>query len=333
MAPGRLSGILEKLPSVSSPDLIVGMDTMDDAGVYRINETTALVQTVDFFSPVVGDPRTFGRIAAANSMSDIWAMGGKALTAMNLLCFPGGKLEVEVIEEIMTGSSEKLVEAGVVLVGGHTAEQDEVLFGLSVTGTIHPDKARTNSNARVGDILILTKRIGSGILATANKANPLRSEIMGPMIAAMERLNMYASDVLNDFDVSAMTDITGFGLLGHSLAFAKSADVSLEFNAGKIPLFTGVMEYVDDFFPGGSAQNRKYVGENAYFDPEISGKMADILFDAQTSGGLLFSVRVDQAEEAVAALRECGDESTAIIGRVIEYSADGKDQARLIILP
>ena len=331
MAPGRLSGILAKLPRVSSPDLIVGMDTMDDAGVYRINETTALVQTVDFFSPVVGNPRTFGRIAAANSMSDIWAMGGKALTAMNLLCFPGGKLEVEVIEEIMTGSSEKLVEAGVVLVGGHTAEQDEVLFGLSVTGVIHPDNALTNSSARIGDILILTKPIGSGILSTANKAESLKPEIMGPMIASMERLNMYACDVLNRYDVSAMTDITGFGLLGHSLAFAKTANVALEFKADSIPLFYGVMDYVDDFFPGGSAQNRKYAGGSTCIDQEVNEQLADILFDAQTSGGLLAAVRADQAEEAVQALRECGDENTAIIGKVVRHL--GGDQPRLIVFP
>ena len=331
MAPGRLSGILEKLPGVSSPDLIVGMDTMDDAGVYRINETTALVQTVDFFSPVVGDPRTFGRIAAANSMSDVWAMGGRALTAMNLLCFPGGKLEAEVIEEILTGSSEKLVEAGVVLVGGHTAEQDEVIFGLSVTGTIHPERVKRNSRARVGDILILTKPLGSGILSTANKASQLEARIMGPMIAAMERLNMYACDVLNEYDVSTMTDVTGFGLMGHSLAFARSANVGLVYNAEDIPLFYGVMDYVEDYFPGGSAQNRKYVGENAYIDPDVNRDLSDILFDAQTSGGLLAAVHENHADEVVAALRECGDESTAIIGRVVDDP--GPDQPKLIVFP
>jgi selenide,water dikinase len=331
MPPGRLSGILEKLPRVTSPNLIVGMDTMDDAGVYRISDTTALVQTVDFLAPVVGDAATFGRIAAANSMSDIWAMGGKALTAMNLLCFPGEKLDVQVIEEILTGSGEKLVEAGVVLVGGHTAQQDEVLFGLSVTGMIHPDKTKTNSSARVGDTLILTKPIGSGILTTANKANPLKREIMGPLIASMERLNMYASAILNDYDVSAMTDITGFGLLGHSLAFAKSAHVRLVFHSKDIPLFTGVMDYVADFFPGGSAQNRAYVGENACIDSEISEGLADILFDAQTSGGLLVAVRSDQAEEAVTALREAGDFNSTVIGFVAPYPGAG--QPCLLILP
>ncbi len=318
MAPGRLSGILERLPSVKSSNLIVGMDTMDDAGVYRLTDDSALVQTVDFFAPVVADPKTFGRIAAANSMSDIWAMGGKAITAMNLLCFPGGKLGPEVIKEILTGSSEKLVEAGVVLVGGHTAEQDEVLFGLSVTGVIHPELAKRNSMARPGDLLILTKPLGVGIITTANKASPLSPQIMGPVIESMERLNMYSCDVLRNYDVSSMTDITGFGLLGHSVAFAESAGVSLIFSRSEIPVFQGTMDLVEKFFPGGSAQNRKYVGEKAGINADIASHSADILFDAQTSGGLLAAVRADQADDALEAIRECGDESAAIVGRVTE---------------
>jgi len=320
MPPGRLSGILERLPSVKSPDLIVGMDTMDDAGVYRLTDDSALVQTVDFFAPVVADPGTFGRIAAANSMSDVWAMGGRAITAMNLLCFPGGKLGPEVVREILTGSSEKLVEAGVVLVGGHTAEQDEVLFGLSVTGVIHPELARRNSMARPGDRLILTKPLGIGILTTANKASPLPSQIMGPAIASMERLNMYACDVLRSFDVSSMTDITGFGLLGHSVAFAESAGVRLVFRDSLIPVFPGTIDLVKQFFPGGSAQNRKYVGERALINAQVSSCSADILFDAQTSGGLLAAVRADQALQALEAVREAGDEDAAIVGWVEERS-------------
>lgn len=322
MAPGRLSGILEKLPAVKSPDLLVGMETMDDAGVFRISEDMALVQTVDFFAPVVEDPATFGRIAAANSMSDIWAMGGEPLTAMNLLCYPGGRLSPEVPEEILIGSSEKLVEAGVVLVGGHTAEQDEVLFGLSVTGTIHPDKARRNAGARPGDLLILTKPLGCGILTTANKASPLPPGIIGPVIASMERLNMYASRALAPFDVSAMTDVTGFGLLGHSLAFARAAGVVLEYFAPAVPVFEGTLEHVEIFFPGGSAQNRKYVGDSVDLDSGIDPDLADIFFDAQTSGGLLASVRSDQAQEALEALRETGDETACIVGRVTAGSGN-----------
>lgn len=294
------------------------MDTMDDAGVYRLTDDSALVQTVDFFAPVVADPRTFGRIAAANSMSDIWAMGGKAVTAMNLLCFPGGKLGPEVAQEILTGSSEKLVEAGVVLVGGHTAEQDEVLFGLSVTGLIHPELARRNSMARPGDKLILTKPLGIGIITTANKASPLPPQIMGPVIESMERLNMYSCEVLGNYDVSSMTDITGFGLLGHSVAFAESAGVCLVFRRNEIPVLPGAMEHVEKFFPGGSAQNRKYVGEKVDVSPEITSPSADILFDAQTSGGLLAAIRADQAAEALEAIRECGDESAAIVGTVMK---------------
>lgn len=323
MPPGRLSGILARIPRVQSPELIVGMDTMDDAGVYRLDSETALVQTVDFFSPVVADAATFGRIAAANSMSDIWAMGGRALTAMNLLCFPGSGPGPEVVEEILTGSGEKLVEAGVVLVGGHTARQDEILFGLSVTGLIHPDKAKRNSKARPGDILMLTKPLGSGILTTANKASPLPAGIMGPVIASMERLNMYASNELNRFDVSAMTDITGFGLMGHSLAFAREAGVNLVFNFGDIPVFRDTEKYVEDFFPGGSAQNRKYVGENAVLASGVDSQLADILFDAQTSGGLLVAVREDQIENALETVKESGDESACIIGHVTDQSDPG----------
>lgn len=331
MAPGRLSGILERLPSVKSSNLIVGMDTMDDAGVYRLTDDSALVQTVDFFAPVVADPSTFGRIAAANSMSDIWAMGGRAITAMNLLCFPGGKLGPEVVKEILTGSSEKLVEAGVVLVGGHTAEQDEVLFGLSVTGMIHPELARRNSMARPGDKLILTKPLGIGIITTANKASSLSPQIMGPVIASMERLNMYSCRVLRDYDVSSMTDITGFGLLGHSVAFAESAGVRLVFRRSDIPVFPGTMDLVEQFFPGGSAQNRKYVGERADISPEVPTHSADILFDAQTSGGLLAAIRADQAEDALDAIRESGDEEAAIIGFVEERFS--RDPHFLSVLP
>ncbi|PIE51514.1 selenide, water dikinase SelD [Candidatus Fermentibacteria bacterium] len=316
MPPGRLSGILERIPKVFSNDLIVGMDTMDDAGIFRISEETALVQTVDFFSPVVADAGTFGRIAAANSMSDIWAMGGRAITAMNLLCFPTKGPGPEVIEEILAGSGEKLVEAGVVLVGGHTATQDEVLFGLSVTGVVHPERAKRNSRARTGDVLILTKPLGSGILATANKAKPLGTLIMGPVISAMERLNKYACEALAGFDVSAMTDITGFGLLGHSMAFAKGAGVNLVFNCSDIPLFQHTVDYVEDFFPGGSAQNQKYVGENVTIDSSIDMNISDILFDAQTSGGLLVAVKEKQAENALYAIRESGDENAQIIGHV-----------------
>ncbi len=322
MSPGRLSGIIERLPRISSPNLIVGMESMDDAGVYLITPGVALVQTVDFFTPVVASPLEFGRIAAANSMSDVWAMGGDAVTAMNLLCFPGNTLGSDIIEEILSGACEKLVEAGVVLVGGHTMEQDQVVFGLSVTGVIHPDKALRNSMARPGDSLILTKPLGSGVLTTANKASALPPELFRPVVASMERLNLYASRILRSLDVSAMTDVTGFGLLGHALAMAKSAGVTFSIQSGSVPLFPGARRFARDFFPGGSGNNRKYVGENALLSPELDQDLAKLLFDAQTSGGLLAAVRSDQVQEALDRLHQSGDTASAVIGHVTP-SGDG----------
>lgn len=316
MSPGRLSGILERLPRIHSPNLIVGLESMDDAGVYLLTPDTALVQTVDFFTPVVAGPRDFGKIAAANSMSDIWAMGAEAITAMNLLCFPGNVLGSEVIEEILSGAGEKLVEAGVTLVGGHTMEQDQVVFGLSVTGVIHPDRALTNASARGGDRLLLTKPLGSGVLTTANKASALPARVFSPVLASMQRLNLYASRILREYDVSAMTDITGFGLLGHALAMAKSAAKTFRIEAGAVPLFPRARELAEDFFPGGSGNNKRYVGGAAAIPEGMDPRLVKLLFDAQTSGGLLAAVRPDQADEILDRLHHEGDTAAAAVGEV-----------------
>jgi len=317
MSPGRLSGILERLPRIQSQNLIVGMESMDDAGVYLLTPDVAIVQTVDFFPPVVASPLEFGRIAAANSMSDVWAMGGDAVTAMNLLCFPGNTLGEDIIEQILSGACEKLVEAGVVLVGGHTMEQDQVVFGLSVTGVINPERALRNSAARAGDVLLLTKPLGSGVLTTANKASALPPGLFRPVVASMERLNLYASRAVRNCDASAMTDVTGFGLLGHALTMARSSGVTFKISAGSVPLFPGARKYAHDFFPGGSGNNRKYVGDNVSIDPGIDPDHAKLLFDAQTSGGLLAAVRPDQSEELLDRLHQTGDTAAAVIGEVV----------------
>lgn len=322
MSPGRLSGILERLPRIRSQNLIVGMESMDDAGVYLLTPDKALVQTVDFFQPIVPSPLEFGRIAAANSMSDVWAMGGDALTAMNLLCFPGNVLDSDIVEQILSGACEKLVEAGVVLVGGHTMEQDQVVFGLSVTGVIDPGKALRNSMARPGDLLVITKPLGSGVLTTANKASALPHSLFRPVVASMERLNLYASRILRELDVSAMTDITGFGLLGHALIMARSGGVGFSFNADSVPLFPGGRKFARDFFPGGSGNNRKYVGENVSMTEGLDPDLVKLLFDAQTSGGLLAAVRPDQAGEALDRLHQGGDTASAVIGRVVQLQED-----------
>lgn len=329
MSPGRLSGILERLPRIQSRNLIVGMESMDDAGVYLLTPEVALVQTVDFFTPVVASPLEFGRIAAANSMSDVWAMGGDAITAMNLLCFPGNTLGSDIVEQILSGACEKLVEAGVVLVGGHTMEQDQVVFGLSVTGVIHPERALRNSAARPGDVLVLTKPLGSGVMTTANKASALPPELFRPVVASMERLNLYASLAMKNCDISAMTDVTGFGLLGHALIMARSSGVVFRIPAASVPLFPGARKYAHDFFPGGSGNNRKYVGENALVDPEIDPDHAKLLFDAQTSGGLLAAVRPDQAGDLLDRLHQNGDTAAAVIGEVLPH----RDGPFLLVTP
>jgi selenide,water dikinase len=298
------------------------METMDDAGVFRISDDMALVQTVDFFSPVVADPRTFGRIVAANCLSDVWAMGGRALTAMNLLCFPTSRIPETAVEDLMQGASEKLVEAGVVLVGGHTMEQDELVYGMSITGTIDPGRALRNSMARIGDRLILTKPIGSGVVTTANMAVGMPPAILDPVVASMERLNRYASEVLYGFDTSALTDITGFGLLGHALAMARSGEVGMRFHAGSIPFFEGAAELTVDHLPKGSRLNRQYAEPFTGLAPGLDGKVAWLVFDAQTSGGLLAAVRQDQAEDALDAVRSAGDTDAAIVGEVTGLEPD-----------
>jgi selenide,water dikinase len=298
------------------------METMDDAGIYRISDSLALVQTVDFFSPVVADPRTFGRIVTANCLSDVWAMGGRALTAMNILCFPTAKIPEEAIEELLIGASEKLVEAGVVLVGGHTMEQEEVVYGMSITGIIDPARALRNSMARIGDRLILTKPIGSGVLTTANKAIGLPADIFDPVTDSMQRLNRYAAEALSRFDTSALTDVTGFGLFGHALAMARSAEVGMLFHTGSIPFFEGAADHTGEHLPKGSRMNREYAEPYTSLSPDLDESIICLLFDAQTSGGLLAAVRHDQAGVALDAIRSAGDTSASIIGEVVSLSPE-----------
>ncbi len=299
---------------------------MDDAGIYRLSDDLALVQTVDFFSPVVADPCTFGRIVAANSLSDVWAMGGKAMTAMNILCFPTGKIPEEAIEELLIGASEKLVEAGVVLVGGHTMEQEELVYGMSITGTIDPGRALLNSMARIGDRLILTKPIGSGVLTTANKAIGLSPDIIDPVVDSMQRLNLYAADALRGFDTSALTDVTGFGLFGHALAMARSGEVGMVFHAGSIPFFEDAATLTPEHLPKGSRMNREYAEPFTSLSQELDEDVVWLLFDAQTSGGFLAAVRHDQAEEALDSIRSAGDAAASIVGEVVSLSPEDEGE-------
>ena len=290
---------------------------MDDAGVYRLSPEVALVQTVDFFFPVVNDPRTFGRIVAANSLSDVWAMGGEALTAMNLLAYPVSEVPEEAIEELLIGGSEKLVEASVVLVGGHTMEQKELFYGMSVTGKVHPQRIRVNSQGRIGDALVLTKPLGIGVCANALAAGKLTQEDYDPFVAVMERLNLYASRTAHRFDVSAMTDITGFGLLGHSLAMAKAAGATFQFAFPKVPILPQALAWMSTVGAQQAHKCEAYVKPHLRLGNGVTAHQFGLLAEAQTSGGLLMAVRSDQSEALISALHEAGDTAAAVIGEVL----------------
>ncbi len=304
------------MPRFESPDLIVGMDTMDDAGVFRLDDDTALVQTVDLFYPPVNDPRAAGRIMAANCLSDIWAMSGRPITAMNILGYPASKIDQDVIAELLAGAGEKMVEAGVVLVGGHSTDEKEVMFGMSVTGLIHPGRAMRNSDAREGDLLVLTKPLGSGILCTALKDGRVDDSALGEAVGWMERLNRYAAETLAGLDVSAMTDVTGFGLAGHAVAMARSSGRRIVIEASRVPVMAGALELAQHYLPGGTGRNWTYDSTNVDIAAGIDERLVAVLLDSQTSGGLLAAVGEDQAETAVRMLREIGDSLTGIVGRV-----------------
>jgi len=289
---------------------------LDDAGVYQISDDIALVQSVDFFFPVVNNPRDFGRIVAANSLSDIWAMGAQAITAMNILAYPAGKIPVETIEELLIGGSEKLTEAGVVLVGGHTLEQETFVYGMSVTGTVHPDAVVSNTHARAGDLLILTKPLGTGVMSSAVNEDGLSLRQYKDFVDTMSRLNKYACETLLQFDISALTDVTGFGLLGHGLPFAQNSHVKLCIDSEKVPLFDDLFNLMEQYNPKGVCKTTEYIEEFTYVEENTDDRKVKIFSEAQTSGGLLAAINPDQAPEAIKALHNAGDTDSTIIGEV-----------------
>ena len=307
--------MLSKIPKISDPNVLVGIDTADDAGVYRLNDETALIQTLDFFTPIVDDPYLFGQIAATNSLSDVYAMGGRPLTAMNIVTFPICRLAPEVLLAILSGGQQKIAEAGAVMLGGHTIDDDEPKYGLSVTGVVHPDKVLTNAGARPGDALVLTKAIGTGVLYTA-----MRAELFATGVAAaaagMSRLNKYAAEVMLRYPVNACTDITGFGLLGHAFELADASQVDLELDSRAVPLLPEAAEAAGmGLVPAGAYANRDYL-KQVDFQPAVPVNLQDLLFDPQTSGGLLISLPADRAPELVAELQSAGVTDAVCIGRV-----------------
>jgi len=297
----------------------VGIETAEDAGVYKLTEDLAIVQTVDFFTPIVDDPYTFGQVAVANSLSDVYAMGGKPVVAMNIICFPINKMDISVLQEILKGGLEKMREAGVLLVGGHSVEDNELKYGLSVTGTIHPEKVVKNKGARIGDKLILTKPLGTGIINTAVKGGVADERSTAQSIECMITLNKKAAELMTEVGVHACTDVTGFGLLGHACEMIDGEDVGMVIYSSAVPVLPGTEEYaIMGLIPGGTIRNRDFRLPMIERAADISDEQLLILFDAQTSGGLLISVPQTEADALLKSLHEQGVKEARIIGEVLQ---------------
>ena len=320
LAPGSLRAVLDGLLSQSDPNLLVGFDQSDDAGVYRIDEDRALVQTVDFFTPMVDDPYTFGQVAAANALSDVYAMGGKPLTALAIVCFPQDG-DLEVLGQVMSGGLSKMTEAACTIVGGHSVRDAEMKFGYAVTGLMNPRHVITNAGARAGDVLIITKPIGTGVITTALKQGNAKDEWVDGAARSMTTLNNEAASVVSKHGgVHAMTDVTGFGLMGHGREMAMASNVALEIDTNAVPKLTGALEAIAlGAIPGGLIANREYAECVVSVAPStrISDEVRTLMFDPQTSGGLLISVASESAESLLTAMHDAAIPA-ARIGQVIE---------------
>ena len=297
-------------------NLIVGFETADDAGVYRLRDDLALVQTLDFFTPIVDDPYDYGRISALNSINDVWAMAGTPITALAITCFPKKGVDPAILGEIMRGGLETLNKYGVTLIGGHSVDNEQIMFGYSVTGLIDPQKIARNAGARAGDVLILTKPIGTGVISTAIKFGKASAEVVANSVETMLTPGKYAAEAMREFDVKGATDVTGFALLGHAWEMAKASKVTIEIDARAIPLLNGALELASaGLLTSGDKTNREYVGEDIEIDEMIDRNLVKLLFDPQTAGGMLIAVSEGRAD----ALRERLNESyphAQVIGRV-----------------
>ena len=319
LRPHDLEHILNQLPPINDPNVLVGPAESDDAAVYRLNDEMALVQTVDFFTPVVDDPYHFGAIAAANAISDIYAMGAKPLFALNILGFPTGRLPLEVLSRILQGANDKAREAGIHILGGHSIEDPEPKFGMAVTGIVHPHKILTNAGLRPGDALILTKPIGLGVIATAVKRGIANTEIAAEAIRVMSALNATAAELMMTYDVSSCTDVTGFGLLGHLSEMTMASKVEATIWAENVPLISGVIELVRaGAVPGGTLNNISYFSPRVIMDQSVQEVIKTLLFDAQTSGGLLIALPKQYADQLLADLHESGIIEAACIGEIVK---------------
>lgn len=304
MGAGTLAKMLEGFKAHSDPRLIVGYDKSDDASVYVLDENTALIQTTDFFPPIVDEPYLYGRIAATNALSDVYAMGGEPKLALNIMCAAEGMAD-ETIREILRGGYDAAYEAGAIITGGHTIKGAEPIYGLAVSGFVHPEKVLTNSNAKPGDVLILTKPLGVGVLTTGAKAEMVEPDVMDRIYRQMATLNKYARDIMVKYEVHSCTDVTGFGLLGHSYEMAQGSDCSIHIAAEKIPFHEEALELAAmGLIPAGAYRNREYAEKGVKVVGDISLAMQDLLYDPQTSGGLLFALPESAAAECLAELKE-----------------------------
>jgi selenide, water dikinase len=320
LSASELAKALAGLPKITNKNVLVDIETHDDAGVFKIRDDYALVLTTDFFPPVCSDPYDFGQVSAANALSDIYAMGGEVLTALNIVLFPT-TLSLEILKEILRGSQDKVAEAGGVIVGGHTIANDVPVFGLSVTGWIHPDKIATNTGAKPGDILILTKPLGTGVIISAKRNDLADDETYQTAVRSMKLLNKNAGEVMRKFEIRGATDITGFGLLGHTLKLALGSGVSIKINSDKVPVMNKVLDLIEmGCIPGAAFRNLEFTEKDCHFDPALDYNHKMLVADAQTSGGMLMCVPKDKADAVLTELKNSGYPYSAEIGVVTEKS-------------
>ena len=315
--------MLKKLPANRDPNLLVGYETNDDAGVYRLTEDMAIITTADFITPPVNDPYVFGQIAAANALSDVYAMGGRPITCLNLAGFPSKKLGLDVLSRIVAGGLSKITEAGAVLAGGHTTDDDEPKYGLAVTGIVHPMKFWSNAGARPGDVLVLTKPLGSGVLFNANLKGWVSTAALAECLTVISQLNRTAAEIMQGFEIHAATDITGFGLSGHAFEMARGSQVQLRLSIGALPIMREALEmYERGMSTGVNLHNRRLVENHIRFENELPAWHREIVYDPQTSGGLMVAVPEQQGWELVTTLLQAGVAPAAVIGRVDRLEDD-----------
>jgi selenide,water dikinase len=316
-----LAQVLGGLKIPRDPNLIVGFETADDAGVYRLRDDLALVQTVDFFTPIVDDPFDYGRISALNSLNDVWAMGGTPVTALAVTCFPKKGVDFSILGDIMRGGLSVLTENGVALVGGHSVDNAQIMFGYSVTGTIHPDRVVANRGARAGDVLVLTKPLGTGVISTGIKFGKAAPETVEASLKTMLLSGRRASAAMVDSGAHAATDVTGFALLGHAWELARASGVTLLIDSSRVPLIPGALDLAaEGLLTSGDKSNRQYVGDDVLLADHVGKELASLLFDPQTAGGLLISVAESRAAALLDTLRDTYPDA-AVIGRVAERGA------------